>query len=235
MVVQERISTHCYVGPARSEEEVTRARSVHSQAYAREGLISPLVEGELFDDGWLPQRQWLVVANDDDVLGAASLISPKDALPTLTAFDLRPTDLPALASAWAGGRVREVSALARDAHGRGALTGGLLYRALWLAQEQQRDHDVWIMSMQTRRLDHLRRLFPVPFELLGRAAAYYNHASVACLLDLRLARSALSLRAPRLLAWLNGEHEDQSVLLPHARGARARARVAIEHQASVSR
>lgn len=88
-----------------------------------------------------------------------------------------------------------MSALARDACGWGALTGSLLCRALWLAQDRQRDHDVWIMSMQTRRLDHLRRLFPAPFELLGRAAAYYNHASVACLLDLRLARLALSLPA----------------------------------------
>jgi hypothetical protein len=199
-----------YVGVARSSTDVEQARELHTRAYEREGLISPLPAGVAFDDGWMNQRHWLVANDGRRVVGAVSLITPRESLPTLLAFGVCPAKTPRLAAPWADRRVFEVSTLVVDTEGRVSPTlGGLLIRAVWRHREERLDHDVWLMSMRWKRFDRLCAALPVPFELIGRTSTYYNGPSVAFLADLRLWRSALSMRAPVLLDWLEGGQDDR--------------------------
>jgi hypothetical protein len=199
-----------YVGVARSSTDVEQARELHTRAYEREGLISPLPAGAAFDDGWMNQRRWLVANDGRRVVGAVSLITPRKSLPTLLAFGVCPAKTPRLAAPWADRRVFEVSTLVVDTEGRVSPTlGGLLIRAVWRHREERLDHDVWLMSMRWKRFDRLCAALPVPFELIGRTSTFYNGPSVAFLADLRLWRSALSMRAPVLLDWLEGGQDDR--------------------------
>jgi hypothetical protein len=201
-----------YSGPPRDAAELESARRLHTRRYAQRGVI-PQQRGRLFDDGWMDRRDWVVVVHHGSVVGAASLVSPTHTLPTLAGFGIDPSADPRLRGSWRNGRIREVSTLCRDeADGAAALPRGELYRALWLAREREDDHDLWLMSMAPRGLDHLSRLFPVPFEVIGTAAQYYGEPAVACMLDLRLVRPALSARAPQLLTWLDGEEDADSRL-----------------------
>jgi len=84
----------------------------------------------------------------------------------------------------------------------------LIYPALWMSRARRQDHDVWLMSMSLDRLRRLAGLFPVPFELLTGVQDHYRHASVACALDLRLARAAMELRSRPFLHWLDGCSDD---------------------------
>ena len=203
-----------YAGPARTSDELHQARALHTRRYEAVGLIGPQPNNELYDDGWIEQREYLVVATDTRVYGSASLITPTDTLPTLRAFGIDGAHDRRLAAAWHRRRLAEVSALAIEAGsgGRPAVRA-LLYRALWRACERRLDHDQWIMTMRLDRFDALSRLFPVPFELLSRADSYHRQPAIACALDLRLGRAALALRAPYLLAWLDAEHDDETALV----------------------
>jgi len=197
-----------YAGPARSTGEIAAARVLHTREYDAQGAIDRRGE-EAYDDGWMDRREWLVVADGRKVLGTASLIVPTDTLPTLAAFGIDPLHDPRIGHAWRERRVVEVSALARDRRvASGPLVGALIYRALWMSRARRQDHDVWLMSMSLDRLRRLAGLFPVPFELLTGVQDHYRHASVACALDLRLARAAMELRSRPFLHWLDGCSDD---------------------------
>jgi hypothetical protein len=209
MLGEGRQEARMYVGLARSTQDVEQAREVHTRTYSREGLITSLPTGVVFDDGWMNQRIWFIADRGSGVVGTVSLIRPAESLPTLMAFSVRPSETPRLAASWAECRVFEVSALAVNPDERGSSAlAGLLYRALWRHRQQHLDHDVWVMSMRWERFDRLCATISWPFEFIGRTNRYYNGASVACMLDLRLARSALSIRAPALLAWFDRDRDD---------------------------
>jgi hypothetical protein len=197
-----------YAGPARSASEVDAARLLHTRRYIELGAVPPAGDGP-FDDGWMDRREWLVVADGRNVVGACSLIAPTHTLPTLDVFGIDPSGDPRIAGAWRRCRIVEVSTLVRDPRfGPGVLIRALLYRVIWMSHARRKDHDMWLMSMSVERMGRLGSLFPLPFELLSGVHQHYNHDSVACALDLRLARSALRMRAAPLLRWVDGQSDD---------------------------
>jgi hypothetical protein len=211
-VVPDAPGGEWYSGPARSRADVDAARRLHTRRYAETGYIQARADAP-FDDGWMAQRHWVVVARGPAVAGCASLISPTATLPTLTAFGIDAATDARLAECWRRHRLVEVSALCRDERfGPTEVIRGLLYRALWQQHRQRGDHDQWLASMSWRRFDALRRT-PWPLEVLGRTEEYYGNSSVACVIDLRLARLAFELRDRHLLAWLDSKHDDPSALI----------------------
>jgi hypothetical protein len=201
-----------YAGPARSKEDVIAARHLHTRRYAEAEYIRPQ-DGIVFDDGWMAQRRWVVVALQNDVVACGSLISPTETLPTLKAFDIDADSDIRLSECWRHHRLVEVSALCRDPRYRPVeLIRGYIYRAIWQELGRAAGCDQWLTSMSWQRYDQFRRM-PFPLELLGRTAEYYGGPSVAFVVDMRLARLALALRDPYFLAWMDGLHDDYSALI----------------------
>src|SRR5690348_18037418 len=97
-----------YAGPARSSNELHQARALHTRRYESVGLIEPQPHRELYDDGWIEQREYVVVATDTRVYGGASLITPTDTLPTLRAFGIDGARDRRLAAAWHRRRLVEI-------------------------------------------------------------------------------------------------------------------------------
>jgi hypothetical protein len=210
-----------HAGPARSPAEIAQARALHTRTYVEANYIEH-PGARPFDDGWMDRREWLVVADGQDVVGATSLIAPTHTLPSLEAFAIDPETDARIGPAWREGRVVEVSTLVRDRSVEpGVLVRALLYRALWMSAARRGDHDVWLMSMPFERLPKLAMLFPVPFEVLGTVEDHhrYHLAGVACVLDLRLARTAVRLRNAPLLDWLDARSPDFGLVTgPHRAG-----------------
>jgi hypothetical protein len=180
------------------------ARELHTRIYAQVGYVDSATE--VVDDGYMSQRRWFVASDGVTPVGTLSMIYPGAGLPTLTAFGIDPVGHPKLAGPWSLGRVVELSTLAVDP--RRAAPGPVaaqLYRAVWQARHRLDDHDIWLMSSQPQLFDRLCALFHAPFELLGRSVDYYNHHSVAYLLDFRFTRSAVEQRSPLTTAWLDGQ------------------------------
>jgi hypothetical protein len=150
-------------------------------------------------------REWLIVEREATVLGTVSLIRPAESLPSFADFLIEPQSDPRIAEGWLNRRMLEVSALVGTPHAPPAFpVNDLLYRVLWQSHARRGDHDMWIMSMSIARLQKLVLRFPVPFEILSGIRDYYHNPSLVCVLDLRLARTALEMRAPATLAFLDG-------------------------------
>jgi N-acyl amino acid synthase FeeM len=199
-------SSPLYVGPPRSATELVEARRLHSRVYSDRGLIDSSTA--LFDDGYMTQRQWVIASDHPLVVGTVSFIRSHSSLPTLDAFGIDPTLTPRLSLPWSQGRVVEISTFLVDRTYAGHSTvAPLLYRAMWQQRYERNDHDIWIMSSRPQLIDRVTQVFPGPFELLGRARAYYNNEAVAYMVDLRVFRHALALRSPDMLAWLDGHTE----------------------------
>ncbi|GLZ46417.1 hypothetical protein Acsp06_26020 [Actinomycetospora sp. NBRC 106375] len=193
-----------YYGPARDGEDIAGARKVHTQAYARVGYIADTSPDRAYDDGWMDQRAWFVVADASQILGTVSMVRPTSTLPTAEAFNLVPERDSRMQQAWQTQRIVEVSTLAVEPrHARARQAGALLYKALWQAHRWRADHDLWLMSMSLDRLHRVTRSFPLPIELLSDVVVHYHQPSVACVLDVRLARAAMALRTPLYLHWLD--------------------------------
>ena len=182
-----------YYGPARGPRD-----------HAGVGYLAETTADEVHDDGWTTQREWFVVAEGPQVLGTVSMVRPTTSLPTTEAFDLVPARDPRMQQAWETRRIVEISAFAVDAtHERARLVGALLYKVLWQAHRWRADHDMWLMSMSLDRLHRATRHFPLPIELLSDVVHHSRRPSVACVVDVRLARAAMVLRTPLYLEWLD--------------------------------